>query len=86
MVHGLKDPVALGVFQDLLSGFDIEIVPVTEQQAYLSREAYLRFGRGFNPAAALNFGDCFAYSLARMTGEPLLFVGNDFSQTDIGIA
>ncbi len=78
--------MALGVFHDLLSGFDIEIVPVTVQQAYIARSAYLRFGKGFNPAAALNFGDCFAYSLARLFDEPLLFVGNDFGQTDIGIA
>jgi ribonuclease VapC len=55
---------------------------VTLEQADVAREAYRRFGRGNHPAA-LNFGDCFAYALARLTGEPLLFKGNDFTQTDI---
>jgi ribonuclease VapC len=60
----------------------IAIEPVTLEQAEIAREAYRRFGRG-NHAAALNFGDCFAYALTKSTGEPLLFKGNDFSQTDI---
>jgi ribonuclease VapC len=61
---------------------EIEIDPVTLDQAEVAREAYRRFGKGNHPAA-LNFGDCFAYALARIRGEPLLFKGNDFSQTDI---
>ena len=63
----------------------VEIVPVTAAQAELARAAYPRFGRGNHPAR-LNFGDCFAYALARETGELLLFKGNDFGQTDIGVA
>ena len=63
----------------------IEIVPVTAAQAELARVAYRRFGRGNHPAR-LNYGDCFAYALARETGEPLLFKGDDFSRTDIPAA
>ena len=63
----------------------IEIVAVTAAQAELARVAYRRFGRGNHPAR-LNYGDCFAYALARETGEPLLFKGDDFSRTDIAAA
>jgi ribonuclease VapC len=60
----------------------IVIEPVTVEHAHLARQAFHDFGNGRHPAG-LNFGDCFAYALARHTGEPLLFKGNDFSQTDI---
>lgn len=60
----------------------IEIVPVTVAQARLAAHAYDRFGKGRHPAA-LNFGDCFAYALARSRAEPLLFKGADFAQTDV---
>jgi ribonuclease VapC len=60
----------------------IQIEPVTEQQAEIGRRAYLTYGKG-NHSARLNFGDCFAYALAKATGEPLLFKGNDFVHTDV---
>ena len=60
----------------------IGIEPVTEAQVRIARQAYLDFGRGNHPAG-LNFGDCFAYALAKATGEPLLFKGEDFARTDI---
>jgi ribonuclease VapC len=60
----------------------IVIEPVTVEHAHLARQAFHDFGKGRHPAG-LNFGDCFAYALAIHTGEPLLFKGNDFSQTDI---
>ena len=60
----------------------IVIEPVTVEQAHLARQAFHDFGKGRHPAA-LNFGDCFAYALAKVTGEPLLFKGNDFKRTDI---
>ena len=63
----------------------IEIIGVTVDQARLAADAYERYGRGRH-AAALNFGDCFSYALAAITGEPLLYKGNDFSQTDIEAA
>jgi ribonuclease VapC len=63
----------------------VEVVPVTEEHAEYARSAYRRFGRGRH-AAGLNFGDCFAYALARALDEPLLFVGEDFGQTDVRAA
>lgn len=63
----------------------IVIEPVTLEQGRLARQAFLDFGKGRHPAR-LNFGDCFAYALARATGEPLLFKGHDFALTDISAA
>jgi len=62
-----------------------EIVSVTPEQAELAVEAFRRFGRGRHPAR-LNIGDCFAYALAKATGEKLLFKGGDFARTDIAAA
>lgn len=56
--------------------------PVTLQQGLLAREAFHSYGRGRHPAK-LNFGDCFAYALAKALDEPLLFKGNDFAKTDV---
>jgi ribonuclease VapC len=61
----------------------LAIEPVTEAQARIAREAYRDYGRGSGHPAGLNFGDCFAYALARDKREPLLFKGGDFAQTDI---
>lgn len=60
----------------------ITIEPVTVEQGNLARQAFLDFGKGRHKAG-LNFGDCFAYALARDLDEPLLFKGKDFAQTDI---
>jgi ribonuclease VapC len=60
----------------------IEVVPVDQDQAEIARLAWRQFGKGRHPAG-LNFGDCFAYALARSRRLPLLFCGDDFSQTDI---
>lgn len=60
----------------------ITIEPVTLEQGDLARQAFLDFGKGRH-RAALNFGDCFAYALAKATGEPLLFKGHDFALTDV---
>jgi ribonuclease VapC len=60
----------------------IAIEPFTVEQAHIARQAFHDFGKGRH-AAALNFGDCFAYALARVTGEPLLFKGDDFKKTDL---
>tara|TARA_R110002167_G_scaffold79540_3_gene219313 strand:- start:408 stop:800 length:393 start_codon:yes stop_codon:yes gene_type:complete len=62
------------------AGFIVE--PVTEPLARSAWSGYLRYGKGLHPAG-LNFGDCFAYALAKERGEPLLYKGNDFSRTDI---
>jgi ribonuclease VapC len=66
----------------LLRAIGADVVPVGEEQAVIARDAALRFGRGRH-AAALNFGDCFSYALSVARGEPLLFVGDDFSKTDV---
>ena len=63
----------------------IVIEPFTVEQAHLARQAFLDFGKGRHPAG-LNFGDCFAYALAKITGEALLFKGEDFKRTDIASA
>jgi len=63
----------------------IAIEPVTIEHGELARQAFLDFGKGRHKAG-LNFGDCFSYALAKATGEPLLFKGNDFSQTYIEAA
>jgi ribonuclease VapC len=67
---------------DLLYRATIEIVAVDQDQAEIARAAWRRFGRGRHPAG-LNFGNCFAYALAKTRRLPLLYQGNDFSQTDI---
>lgn len=65
-----------------LAGIDLELVEVTADRARQVGEAYARWGKGFHPAG-LSFGDCFAYALARERGATLLFVGDDFSRTDV---
>lgn len=66
----------------LLDGVPFRVVPVTAESAARTAEAYARWGRGVHPAR-LNFGDCFAYELAKRYGCPLLYVGKDYAQTDI---
>jgi ribonuclease VapC len=78
-----RDPIASRRFDDLIQEAEIEIVPTDAAQAALARQAYRDFGRGSGHPARLNFGDCFAYALARHLREPLLFKGADFAQTDI---
>lgn len=68
---------------DLVAALEITIEPVTVQQGEIARRAYQRYGRGSGSPARLNFGDCFAYALSVTTGEPLLFVGEDFIHTDV---
>lgn len=69
----------------LLAAIDAEIVPVDAEQATIARDAALHYGRGRH-RAGLNFGDCFSYALSVALGEPLLCVGDDFSQTDVALA
>ena len=69
----------------LLHTAAIDVVPVDREQAEIGRQAWRRFGKG-NHRAALNYGDCFAYALAKHSGEPLLAKGNDFPHTDVLLA
>ena len=66
----------------LINRLGVVIVPVDADQVDEARRAWRRFGRGRHPAG-LNFGDLFSYALARSTGQPLLFKGNDFTRTDV---
>lgn len=68
--------------ESLIRRAAISIEPVTFEQALLAREAFSDYGKGRHPAG-LNFGDCFSYALAKSTGEPLLFKGEDFRKTDV---
>ena len=77
------DPVASRRFDELLREAQCVVEPVTEAQARLAREAYRDFGRETSHPAKLNFGDCFAYALAKAINEPLLFKRKDFKYTDV---
>ena len=83
VVDSSKDPGSSRRFDELVQFANIVIEPVTPEQARIAREAYRDFGKGSGHAAQLNFGDCFAYALAKDKGEPLLFKGRDFSHTDV---
>jgi ribonuclease VapC len=83
VIDGSRDPIASRRFDDLLKEAQVLIEPITEIQARLARDAYRDFGRGSGHPAGLDFGDCFAYALAKVTGEPLLFKDADFGHTDI---
>jgi ribonuclease VapC len=83
VIDASRDPIASRRFDELVDTAELRIEPVTHDQARIARDAYRDFGKGSGHKASLNFGDCFAYALARSTGEPLLFKGNDFGHTDI---
>ncbi len=82
VVDSHQNPAAKFRFEDLIDALRLRIEPVTVEDAYRTRTAYSEYGRGRH-RARLNYGDCFAYALAKRHGEPLLFKGNDFAQTDI---
>jgi len=77
--HGVK---AARMVDRLIQEARFQVESFTVQHAELAREAYARYGKG-QQTAALNYGDCFSYALAKATGLPLLFKGRDFSKTDI---
>jgi ribonuclease VapC len=79
---GLDDGDKLDAF---LALYEVRLAPVDAAQLRLARAAYLQFGKGRHPAS-LNFGDCFAYALAKAQAAPLLYVGNDFGKTDLSSA
>lgn len=82
VIDRLKDPQLSVETDAFMAILGLEVIDVTAQTAAEARSANLRFGKGFHPAK-LNFGDCLVYALAKQTGEPLLFKGDDFAQTDI---
>ena len=78
--------VASNAFDDLMAAAGVMVEAVTESQVAIARRAYRAYGKGNRHPARLNFGDCFAYALAKETGEALLFKGDDFSRTDVEAA
>lgn len=74
-------PVVIHVIDE----YELERIAVDEDQMTIAFDGVARFGKGRHPAK-LNLGDCFAYALAKASGEPLLFKGNDFSRTDVAVA
>lgn len=83
VVEARHDPVAVRVVDTILSRFGVELEAFTAEHAQIARAAYRDFGKGRGHPARLNFGDCISYALAKATGEPLLYKGDDFVQTDI---
>ncbi len=75
-------PVGRTVYERVRQEFDLAIVAFTEAHTVVAHRAYVDFGKGRHPAA-LNFGDCMTYAVARLAGESLLCVGDDFPQTDL---
>lgn len=83
VIDTIGDPIARRRFDELVREADVRVELVTAEQAAIGRQAYRDFGRGSGHPAQLNFGDCFAYALAKELAEPLLFKGNDFGHTDV---
>jgi ribonuclease VapC len=83
VIDASRDPVASRRFDELVDTAQLRVEPVTHDQARIARAAYRDFGQGSGHPAGLNFGDCFAYALAKSAGEALLFKGNDLGHTDI---
>jgi ribonuclease VapC len=86
VIDASRDPVASRRFDELIRRADIQVEPVTREQADVARAAYRDFGKGSGHPAQLNFGDCLAYALAKVKGQPLLFKGMDFAQTGVAQA
>ena len=83
LVQGRQSPIPYRQLDVLAKAIDLSLEPVTADQAHLAIEAYRDFGKGSGHPAQLNFGDCFAYALAKASGHPLLFKGDGFVQTDV---
>jgi ribonuclease VapC len=86
VVDANHNPLLSRRLDDLIAQTEILAEPVTLEQADIARAAYRDFGRGSGHPAQLNFGDCFAYALAKSMREPLLFKGDNFSHTDVAVA
>jgi ribonuclease VapC len=82
---GLSGEAGRGIVSEFLTDLSVEILPFDALHSKVATDAFFRFGKGKHPAA-LNFGDCMTYATARVAELPLLFIGNDFAQTDIDAA
>jgi ribonuclease VapC len=79
-------PERYAAVDELVSAAMLRVVPFDDRQVREARTAHARFGRGTGHPAQLNYGDCMSYALAKVTGEPLLFKGDDFTHTDVEAA
>ena len=86
VVQRLTAPITRRLFDQMIDSGAVTLEPVTIEQGHIAADAHRRFGRGSGHPARLNFGDCFSYALAKATGEPLLFKGEDFGHTDVAAA
>jgi ribonuclease VapC len=82
VIHSRKGPAGVRELDLLIHTAGLKIVSLDSDQVLLARAAYEKYGKGYHPAA-LNLGDCCSYALASASGQPLLFKGNDFPQTDV---
>lgn len=82
VMHARTGDEGVADLDELLAAAAVRCVAVDRAQAHIAREGFARFGKGRAPAG-LNYGDCFAYALAKAAGRPLLFKGSDFTLTDI---
>lgn len=85
VVRARKQEAGIRELEFFLYKSAINLVSFDENQLKMARYAFEHYGKGRNPAS-LNFGDCFAYALSKTSGQPLLFKGNDFIQTDVVVA
>ncbi len=85
VIDSSRSPIASRKLDDLIQQAGIQVETVTAEHAKLARAAYYDFGKASGHPAGLNFGDCFAYALAKVHNEPLLFKGEDFSKTDVKV-
>lgn len=83
VIDGAGHPITSRQLDKLVSGTGITVVPFDERQARVARQAFNDYGKGSGHPARLNFGDCFSYALASVTGQPLLYKGDDFGHTDV---
>jgi ribonuclease VapC len=84
LAHRLPEDSEL-LLARLVESLDLAVISFSPAHGRSARRAFLRFGRGRHPAA-LSFGDCLTYAVAKLADEPLLFIGNDFAQTDLAAA
>lgn len=83
VIDGKQNQSLIAKLDRILTVLRLVVVPVDHAQVEIAREAFRQYGKGNRHGARLNFGDCFAYALATYLNEPLLFIGDDFSRTDI---
>jgi ribonuclease VapC len=81
MVGAMGEP-GRGLIAQFLESFEVEVIPFGDSHWRVAVEAFSRYGKGRHPAK-LNYGDCMSYAVAQVAEEPLLYIGDDFAQTDI---